>query len=74
MANFCSKIRFLRISHPSMLSPVHVKAYFACAASAIISKSYSNRLHAMTGIYDGVIVPVILEFTGCLRYAEQNEL
>ena len=47
-----------------MLSPVLLKACFACATPAIIRKLYLNRLHLMTGLYDGVIAPVIFEFTG----------
>ena len=77
MAIFCPKIRFLRnfrISHPSMFFPVLLKACFACAAPAIISKLYSNRLHPMTDIHDGVIFPVIFEFIRQMRNGITKEL
>ena len=61
---FAQKYDFYRISHSSVLSPVLLKACFACAAPAIISKLFLNRLHTITDVYDGVIVPVLFEFTG----------
>ena len=61
---FAQKYDFYGISHSSMLSLILSKACFVCTAPAIISKICSNRLHPMTGIYDGVIVLVIFEFTG----------
>ena len=47
-----------------MLSPGLLSPCFSCAAPAIISELFSNRLHPLTDVYDGIIVPVIFEFTG----------